>query len=134
MDDAYKAYQVLDTGRNALVYLGEWYLDERNRGTVGEPMKEGERRAAQAGLDLLKNTHWHQYDINFGTPVQTALGKGFLSTQRGALEVDGFVFPLGLLTLERYEKDGITSMSVLTNDSDYEYWQQQMNELWQVKQ
>lgn len=134
VDDAYKAYQVLDTGRNALVYLGEWYLDERDRGTIGEPMKVGERRAAQAGLDLLKNTHWHQYDINFGTPVQTALGKGFLSTQRGALDVDGFLFPLGLLTLERYEKDGITSMSVLTNDSDYEYWQQQMNELWQVKQ
>lgn len=134
VDDAYKAYQVLDTGRNALVYLGEWYVDERDRGTIGEPMKEGERRAAQAGLDLLKNMHWHQYDINFGAPVQTALGKGFLSTQRGALEVDGFLFPLGLLTLERYEKDGITSMSVLTNDSDYEYWQQQMNELWQVKQ
>ena len=134
VDDAYKAYQVLDTGRNALVYLGEWYVDERNRGTVGEPMKVGERRAAQAGLDLLKNMHWHQYDINFGAPVQTALGKGFLSTQRGALNVDGFLFPLGLLTLERYEKDGITSMSVLTNDSDYEYWQQQMNELWQVKQ
>lgn len=134
VDDAYKAYQVLDTGRNALVYLGEWYVDERDRGTIGEPMKEGERRAAQAGLDLLKNMHWHQYDINFGAPVQTALGKGFLSTQRGVLEVDGFLFPLGLLTLERYEKDGITSMSVLTNDSDYEYWQQQMNELWQVKQ
>lgn len=74
-------------------------------------------------FDQLENKQVHSKV--FGDMIQ--------SDVRGALYFDSYELPLGAMSFLRFDEQGPVFTLIVTNDGNFDYWQEQVKDIWQLE-
>lgn len=74
-------------------------------------------------FDQLENRQVHSN--LFGHMIQSEV--------RGALYFDSYEIPVGAMSYLRFDEQGPVFTLVTTNDGDFPYWKEQLNQIWQIQ-